>query len=96
MFFRLTAVANLSTVSLIVNSWGIEKIMMFGVDLGLMGEQLINEGRPGFPMFWKLTRRQENARSAISKDVMVFDLQTAQLGHGNRVHFGRRDFAVAQ
>ena len=70
--------------------------MMFGVDLGLMGEQLINEGRPGFSMLWKLARRQENARSAISQYVMVLNLETAQFRHGNRIHFGRRDFAIAQ
>ena len=69
---------------------------MLGVDLCLMGEQLVDEGRPGFSMFWKLTRRQENTRSTISQYVIVLNLETAQLRHGNRVHFGRRDLAIAQ
>jgi hypothetical protein len=88
LLFGLAAIADLAAIALIVDSRRVEKVVMLGIDLRLMRQQLVDKGRPGFTVPGKLARRQKDSRGAITQHVVILDFRTLQLGHRYRVHFG--------
>src|SRR5690606_27355284 len=70
--------------------------MIFGINLCTMRHQFLNQRRAGFPVSRKLTRRQEKASRAVAQHVGIINLFALELGHGNRLDFGRRRLTTAQ
>src|SRR5690606_6370848 len=96
LFLALAAVANHRRVAIGVRDRRVKQEVILGVDCLAMGQQLLDQGRTGFPVLRKLAGSQEQSRGTITQHIDVVDFLAAQLRHQYRVHFRRRRLAALQ